>query len=592
MPDLLAKGVAVTVGVLLAALIAILVFTSRPPAGATQVTAEFDNAFPLIEGMYVRVDGAIAGSVGSIEVNDRGNAEVQLSLNDSIEPPQSDATAAIRQQDTTGDSYVAFEPGDSGEPLGEDGIVCESYDTCDSTLVAPRLDDLLNSFGPGERAGIKLILVETAKALDRRGEDLNAAALELKPAIEQANVALGQVSEQNTALKQLIESSEKVTAQAARKNDELGDLVGSLAATLDTVERETGSLDAGLERLPETATRARTTLAALTDAAVAAQPLADTTAEGAPLLASSLDRFPGFVDNASAFLTDTRSTLKLTRRLLKTAQPTLEIGSRNVVTGLFDLVGATADLLNSVLGGEDAFPALFGDDSYGVGEGTLGKRGFGSVAVEPGNLPGYPASHEPRNWLRVSAVINCEVFGVPVRPGCLAEVLTTLRAEAKNASPADDLALSLPALADAEETIQSIRDLLPGGDGTAADKGGKGETGGSGEEGGAGNAGGGGGPNGGSGGGSSGSPLDKLDDLGLGKGLPGKAPGDLGLGRDGKKKGKGRAKAGGKGKGPLEGLEGLDGLKGTAALDALKKGLKELGPQSRSYGDLMDFLLG
>jgi ABC-type transporter Mla subunit MlaD len=137
MPDLLAKGVAVTVAALLAIVIGILVVTSRPPAGAQTVTAEFDNAFPLIEGMYVRVDGAIAGSVGSIDVNDEGNAEVDLILNDSIEPASSDATAAIRQQDTTGDSYVAFDPGDSGEPLPEEGIVCADFDTCEQTLVAP-----------------------------------------------------------------------------------------------------------------------------------------------------------------------------------------------------------------------------------------------------------------------------------------------------------------------------------------------------------------------------------------------------------------------------------------------------------------------
>jgi hypothetical protein len=104
-----------------------------------------------------------------------------------------------------------------------------------------------------------------------------------------------------------------------------------------------------------------------------------------------------------------------------------------VITGAFDLTGATADLLNTVLGGEDAFPALFGDDSYGVGEGTLGKRGFGAVAVEPGDQLGYPASHAPRNWLRVSGVLNCEIFGRPVEPGCLAGVLDSLpaRQEAK-----------------------------------------------------------------------------------------------------------------------------------------------------------------
>ena len=45
------------------------------------------------------------------------------------------------------------------------------------------------------------------------------------------------------------------------------------------------------------------------------------------------------------------------------------------------------------------------------------------MAVEPGNLPGYPESHADRRWLRVSAVFNCEVFGVPVEPGCLADVI-------------------------------------------------------------------------------------------------------------------------------------------------------------------------
>jgi ABC-type transporter Mla subunit MlaD len=524
MSDLLAKGVAVTVAVLLAGVIGILVFTSRPPAGAQTVVAEFDNAFPLIEGMYVRVDGAIAGSVGTIEVNDEGNAEVRLILNDSIEPAQSDATAAIRQQDTTGDSYVAFEPGDSGEDLGEDGIVCSDFDSCENTLVAPRLDDLLNAFGPSERAGIKLILVETAKALDRRGADLNAAALELKPALEQTNIALAQVSEQNEALKRVISSTENVTGQAAKRDEELGDLIGSLAATLDRVETETASLDAGLERLPETTRQAETTLAQLTAAATAARPLAEDTAAGAPLLASSLERFPGFLDNASAFMNDTRSTLKLTQGVLDAAQPTLEIGAKNVVTGSFDLVGATADLLNSTLGGEDAFPALFGDDSYGEGEGTLGKRGFGAVAVEPGNLPGYGAEHEPRNWLRVSAVINCEALGAPIRPGCLLDVLNSLRAEARSEDGTDsDNAEKLKDLAEAAKSIREggrpdLGDIIGGnGDG---DGGGRPDI--VPPDIGDGSGGNSGGSDGGSGSGSSNNPLDKLDEIlegaGLGKG--------------------------------------------------------------------------
>ena len=61
--------------------------TSRPPSGTQEVVAEFRNAFPLIEGMHVRVDGAIAGSVGTIEVNDEGLAAVTLLVDDGDRGP-------------------------------------------------------------------------------------------------------------------------------------------------------------------------------------------------------------------------------------------------------------------------------------------------------------------------------------------------------------------------------------------------------------------------------------------------------------------------------------------------------------------------
>ena len=61
--------------------------------------------------MHVRVDGAIAGSVGEIEITDEGTALVSMELYEGTAPPRADATAAIRQQDITGDSYVALEPG-------------------------------------------------------------------------------------------------------------------------------------------------------------------------------------------------------------------------------------------------------------------------------------------------------------------------------------------------------------------------------------------------------------------------------------------------------------------------------------------------
>jgi phospholipid/cholesterol/gamma-HCH transport system substrate-binding protein len=436
-PDIVAKTMAVICGALLVGISAVLYVTSRPAVGTGEVVAEFEDAFPILEGMFVRVDGAIAGSVGSVEVTEDGLARVTLVLDESIEEPSSDATAAIRQQDTTGDSYVAFEPGDSDKPLREvDGkptIECGAESPtapCKATLSAPRFDDLLNAFGPSERTGVKLVLLELSRALDQRGDDVNAAALELRPAMEAANEAFAEVQSQNAALRAVIEDAENVTSQAASKRTELAELIDGLETTLVATASESDGLDAGLERLPETIVQARTTMGALANAAEAGLPLARDVEARAPELAAVIDAAPGFLDDTEAVLDRSAPTIELTRRLLRSGAPTIKADPSRVVTGPFDLAPAASNLLTGVLGDDNTIKALFGDDSGGVGPGTLDRAGLGAVAVEPGNQPGYPADHENRNFVRISAVLNCTMFGVPVEPGCLTSVLGPRRRDA------------------------------------------------------------------------------------------------------------------------------------------------------------------
>src|SRR5688572_27090219 len=441
MPDVVAKTMAFICGALLFAACAVLYVTSRPQAGANEVVAEFQDAFPILEGMYVRVDGSIAGSVGTVEVTDDGLAEVTLILDETIEDPSSDATAAIRQQDTTGDSYVAFEPGDSGEPLPEeDGkpiIKCGAetpQSPCQATLTAPRFDDLLNAFGPAERTGVKLILLELSRALDERGDDVNAAALQLRPAMVAANDALAEVNSQNAALRAVIEDAEAVTAQAASKRAELGGLIESLETTLVATAEESGSLDAGIDRLPETTTQAHSTMSALADASEAGIPLAREVEASAPELASAIDAAPSFLDGAEVALDHAGPTLDLTRRLLKAGEPTIKADPTRVVTGAFDLAPAISNLLTGVLGDENTIKALFGDDGKGTAAGTLDRFGLGAVSNEPGNHMFYPADNANRNMFRISAVFNCTMFGVPVEPDCLLDILGPRRSNAKRSS--------------------------------------------------------------------------------------------------------------------------------------------------------------
>ncbi len=117
MPDVVAKAMALISALLLVSVLALLYVTSRPPAGTREVVAEFRDAFPMLEGMQVRSEGAIAGSVGKIRLNDAGLAEVTLLVDDKIPAPRADAAATIRQADSTGDSYIAYDPGSAKKPL-------------------------------------------------------------------------------------------------------------------------------------------------------------------------------------------------------------------------------------------------------------------------------------------------------------------------------------------------------------------------------------------------------------------------------------------------------------------------------------------
>jgi hypothetical protein len=106
--------------------------------------------------------------------------------------------------------------------------------------------------------------------------------------------------------------------------------------------------------------------------------------------------------------------------------PTIEADPSRVVTGPFDLAPAISNLLRGVLGEDETIEVLFNE-----------KFGFGAVAREPGNQPGYPANYADRRFLRVSAVLNCEGFGVKVKPGCLLDLLTGARAADRRAAKRD-----------------------------------------------------------------------------------------------------------------------------------------------------------
>jgi phospholipid/cholesterol/gamma-HCH transport system substrate-binding protein len=465
--------------VLIAAAALVLWVTSHPSAGATSVKAEFEDAFPILAGMNVRVSGAVAGAVREVTVTDHGTAMVTLSLNEGTAPPSSDATAAIRQQDITGDSYVSLSPGDAPDPLGDETIPVER------TLVAPRFDDLLNSFQEPERQALQTILVEAGKALERNGDDVNAAALQLRPALAATDRLLSEVGSQNHALQSLVADAESVTGQAAGRSRELGGLVESLSSTLQTTADHGPALDRALVALPETASRLRGTLTRLRHTAVAARPLANAIGEGAPQLTKTLRLAGPFLGDAHKAVVRLIPTLGLTTDLLRQARPTLQASPDHVITAPFELTGSVDDLLKTLLGNEDVLRTLFGADAYGAAPGNADDVGFAATTVETGAQSGYGGTDPARGFLRTTVIPSCQMFGLPVAPSCLTDAIAQMSKRQKHepgggnqtAVPAPAPASPLPLGSDATGSAPQVggplpkppaQDPLPGGGGNGA----------------------------------------------------------------------------------------------------------------------------
>jgi virulence factor Mce-like protein len=371
------------------------------PGGST-FQAEFRDARGLVEGNEVLVDGAPAGTVENMSLTDRGTALVTMNLDEGIQRPTSDATAAIRPVDLLGDTYLALDPGDSPTPLG--GVIPATR-----TLNAPRLDDLLRVFGEPQREALKVLLVEGGVALDRRGADLNKAALELSPALRAADGAMRELGSQNADLRSFVGDAERVSSQAADRNRDLGSLVDSLDTTLTATANSSDGLDRSLAELPPTLTRIQSTTGRLTSTARAALPLARSLQSSAPGLSKAAVQLGPFLGSTSRAAGELHPTISKAASLLSGNADTFAALRRGLGQATADSPSFTR-FMDAV---EPAAPAI----SAGF------FKNFPDQAAEPGKQPFDPFADPRRHYWRGAAVLTCQTFGLRIHPGCLEDFL-------------------------------------------------------------------------------------------------------------------------------------------------------------------------
>lgn len=396
--------VLVTVGA--AALAAVLLYDAvlGNPGGPTWAAA-FTNARGLVAGNDVRVDGAAVGRVTSISLSRTGSALVRFQLSARRAAPRPDAAAAIEPADLLGDTYLALSPGTARGALhGPIGIA--------RTVNAPRLDQVLDSFSPGVRDGLRLLLVEGGLALDQRGVDLARTAVALRGALRAAGGVLGELDTQDGSLARLVPVAQHAAAQLDARRSDFGPLLDGLTHTLDATAAASIPLDQGLIGLPATLTQLRSTSSKLAATATAAGPLVQQLQPAVAPLSEIVSGLPALVDRV-------RSATPALDRAFSAGREALVAGAPGLsrLSAAFPVLRAQAPAISTLLGELDAA-------APGIAQGFF--VDFPDQAAESGMQPFDPFADPRRAYWRGAAVFSCEAFGVPVAPGCLTKALANL----------------------------------------------------------------------------------------------------------------------------------------------------------------------
>jgi virulence factor Mce-like protein len=266
--------------------------------------ARLPNAANLTPGNEVRIGGARVGAVTKVTAvrNEDGGpavAEVEMKLDDNLDPLPIDSTFVVRPVSALGLKYVALTPGNSRAGFEEGAVVPVTQ-----AQPAPvEMDEVFNMFNGPTRRGIQLSLQGFGTGFAGRGGDLNDAIGSLRPLVTDIEPVMANLADPRTRLDRIFRA------------------LGATAAEVAPVAETQAALFANLD----------TTFAAL--AGVARPFIQETLAEAPETLAVGTEQFPlqrPFVRNSAALFRELRPGFRTLPSSAPVLADALQIGTRTL----------------------------------------------------------------------------------------------------------------------------------------------------------------------------------------------------------------------------------------------------------------------
>ena len=288
----------------LAALCAIGAFTAISGAAAGSDSAvgtykiEFDNAFGLVTGADFKVAGVQAGTITAIGLppacvagNTRAcQALVTVQVTQSgFGQFHSDAFCQSRPQSLIGEYFIDCQPGQSGAVLPPGSTIPVTH--TQSTIPGDLLQDVLRM---PYRERLTLIINELGAGVAGRSGDLQAALRRAVPAISETDNLLHLLANDSKTLQELTVSADAVVTALADNRTQVQRFVTEADNTATATASQQANLASTLRLLPGFLEQLRPTLADLSVAAKANQPVLANLGAAAPQLALLLRNLPAF----------------------------------------------------------------------------------------------------------------------------------------------------------------------------------------------------------------------------------------------------------------------------------------------------------
>ena len=446
---------ALAVAALIAAAVVAAVLLLGGRGGSYTVTARFQDAGQLVPGGLVEVAGATVGTVSDIKLTDDGQADVTLDLPENWGPLHQGTRAIVRSPglSTAAGRYVELMLGPAtAPPIPNGGRLPVT-----ATTTAVDLDEALDLFDPKTRGGLQQIIRGSARQVDGRGAQQNAALEYLDPSLVATTRLFGELNRNSALLTRFLTASGHLSHDLAQNRLDLAGLVHNGAITTGAISRDQGALGRAIGQLPDFQRRAITTLgdlrgalsdlrplvreaipvtqrltplvrdlrALLTEAPPTVRALTRATSGGVTLARATLNLAPIALGPVQANGAQRDGSLPATVKALDGATPILAYGRPYApeLTGWFDDFGhsgqydangsfaRTSLMLNafSVRGGTLSLvpPGDRGTEIAKVAQIDQNNRCPGALERDPGD--------GSTNW-RPSPTYNCDPTEVPLGP--------------------------------------------------------------------------------------------------------------------------------------------------------------------------------